>query len=387
MNLMDPAHFYGMLFGSEAFEDLVGELRISEMMKSMEGGDDPSLTHLTHKQRAREIGCACKLAARLAPYVAGESSLEDFLAAAKEQAAELASTAFGEVLMHTVGYVYAWKATQALSPSFGEAMRQRRHRVGANMKAVSSMVGMLKSGRALSKLPEAEQMEAMGQHMPAFLEAAWHLCTIDVESTLRKACKRVLTDRSVSGEARARRATALKALGQLFNSTVSAEGLDADGKPKSLQARIAEMSAMFGAAPPAGAEGAAAAGGAAASAEAFPLVGKRVVISGLASKPELNGVHGYALAYDAERGRYVVVLDGQTDGQTLSLQPKNLTAGEGEEGAAPPAQPQGADAPTREELGERSLKQLRSLLNAKGVDATGCLEKAEYIEALLASYV
>ena len=41
-----------------------------------------------------------------------------------------------------------------------------------------------------------------------------------------------------------------------------------------------------------------------------PLLTKRVRISGLTARPELNGQCGVAASYDAEAGRYAVQLDG-----------------------------------------------------------------------------
>lgn len=54
------------------------------------------------------------------------------------------------------------------------------------------------------------------------------------------------------------------------------------------------------------------------------LLGVRVVISGLVSKPELNGSHGLAKTFDASNGRYGVEIDG-VGGQRLALKPANLS--------------------------------------------------------------
>ena len=64
---------------------------------------------------------------------------------------------------------------------------------------------------------------------------------------------------------------------------------------------------------------AAMAGGAAA-----PLVGRRVRVEGLAGRPELNGRCGEAEAYDATRGRYLVMVEGEPS--QLLLRPDNLIA-------------------------------------------------------------
>ena len=55
-----------------------------------------------------------------------------------------------------------------------------------------------------------------------------------------------------------------------------------------------------------------------------PLLGKRVLVSGLQSKPELNGKHGLAGAFVESKGRYAVALEDGS-GQ-FSLKADNLEA-------------------------------------------------------------
>ena len=52
-----------------------------------------------------------------------------------------------------------------------------------------------------------------------------------------------------------------------------------------------------------------------------PLVGKRVVVNGMISKPELNGRGGTAISFDDGKGRYSVRLDS---GETLAIKSNNL---------------------------------------------------------------
>lgn len=56
-------------------------------------------------------------------------------------------------------------------------------------------------------------------------------------------------------------------------------------------------------------------------ASSAPLLGKRVVLSGLKAKPELNGAFGSALAFDEVKGRYQVALDS---GVSVLLKGTNL---------------------------------------------------------------
>jgi len=74
---------------------------------------------------------------------------------------------------------------------------------------------------------------------------------------------------------------------------------------------------------------------------AAPLVGRQVEISGLASRPELNGQRGVAQSFNEDTGRYNINV---TDDLVLALKPANVRAvgGPGNAGAAAPPQGQGA---------------------------------------------
>ncbi len=195
--LMDASTMYAMLFGSEQFEDLIGELQIAAMLQQAEGGGDPadvSLKHLSHKQRQREVACAAKLAAKLQPFVDCQLSLADFEAQVREQAKELATSAFGELLTHTIGGVYVYKASQALRLNLGATMRQKSHTLQTNTRMLGSILKMIKISRDAQGLSEEEQAKAMQSQMGTFLEGAWYVSVVDVETTIRHVCKKVLSD-------------------------------------------------------------------------------------------------------------------------------------------------------------------------------------------------
>lgn len=67
-----------------------------------------------------------------------------------------------------------------------------------------------------------------------------------------------------------------------------------------------------------------------------PLVGKRVLVSGLNGRPELNGKYGRAASFNDATNRYNVQVE--SSGETVALRPSNLEA---EREAAADAQPSG----------------------------------------------
>ena len=70
---MDSKATFEMIFGSEKFEPLVGELQLASMANAKE--EDPSEL-LDFKQRKREVMIAVNLVRTLDPFIEGE--LEDF---------------------------------------------------------------------------------------------------------------------------------------------------------------------------------------------------------------------------------------------------------------------------------------------------------------------
>ena len=75
---MDAASLYAMVFGSEAFESIIGELCLTSQMKQAtdKEGEPTKPEVLPFHQRKREVQCAVTLADKLQLYVSG-TNLED----------------------------------------------------------------------------------------------------------------------------------------------------------------------------------------------------------------------------------------------------------------------------------------------------------------------
>ena len=337
-NFMDPSTMYAMLFGSEKFDDLIGELQIAALLQqAQEGGEaDPSLRHMAHKQRQREVLCARKLADRLQPFVDGELDEAAFAAEAKAQATELAQTSFGELLTHTIGRIYVFKASQALKMSVRETMRMKGHSWATNAKALKAMVRMYKVSRDAQGIEdEAEQAKAMQKDFATFLEGAWYVSVVDVEATLRHVCKKVLTDTTLARDARKRRAQALRALGEVFLQAESPESTSADGKTKTLRERLQEM---------------------------MPA------------------------DFDADGSGAPAAEDDDDDDDFADLDQPTARG----DAPTPGSRTAAADdvpvpAPSREVLQALSVRELKAVMLAQGLSPDGLLEKSEFVEAILAA--
>ena len=109
MPKMDSSALYAMIFGSEKFEPLIGELKLASQMSGMQdefgggGLEDPELWRF--RQRKRIVQCAVNLASKLQQFCDSKDS-EEFRNSVKLEVAELASSPFGGTLVATIGTVY-----------------------------------------------------------------------------------------------------------------------------------------------------------------------------------------------------------------------------------------------------------------------------------------
>lgn len=280
---IDPALFFSMLFGSEQFEKYIGKLYLAmqtdhiakDLQRDLEkhrksdspnsspsrdaiGEDlsrwsnDPKKDLKMRKQQfVREVRCAQQLCERLDRWVVGRDEA-GFMASVSQEASELVRTAFGGRLLRTIGTAYEFCAEQWLAAlrgnftlethlqSWKETTHAARVRmqmyssVGKSLYAVKRMhdvagVHMGEDGSLEDSKKEEAAKAAMAQledSLPVFLQTIWDVSAIDIESTLRKVCDKVLKDVSVPWQIRYRRAIALLRLGRVFRDVGQVERAD-----------------------------------------------------------------------------------------------------------------------------------------------------------------
>jgi curved DNA-binding protein CbpA len=150
-DFMDSNAFFAMIFGSEDFEPLVGELQVAMMM----GGDMENYTPdlVKFKQRKREVQCALSLVERIEPFLSGAENEQAFKERVKRDATELAETSFGGTLLHTIGYVYEQQSIQQVSgmASVMAGMRQTGHTKSNQLRLAKSMAQSVLAARKIEK--------------------------------------------------------------------------------------------------------------------------------------------------------------------------------------------------------------------------------------------
>lgn len=266
---MDSAAMFAMIFGSENFEPLVGELHLaSEIQAEL---DNENVVHpklKNFKQRKREIQCAMNLAAKLQPFIDSSGDAVIFKQSVEEEAKELSSSAFGSTLLHTIGLAYVEYAKSELDgmDAMAVSMRQTGRGIATRYAIASAGLKAASLAHQVQKATEKKKLDAasarpigddgagaggadgsssgqtppdkpeemdeatrakiseMSGHMMAVM---WHVTELDLRSTLAGVCKKVCHDRSVDEATRNRRKKALLLLGEVYmeHGSTTDEGL------------------------------------------------------------------------------------------------------------------------------------------------------------------
>ncbi|KAJ8611173.1 hypothetical protein CTAYLR_003554 [Chrysophaeum taylorii] len=178
---MDAATFFAMVFGSEAFETYVGELRLASTMKkslsagSSENDADIDADELQFEQRRRVVRLAQILADDvLEPYVSGEADVVAFRAVVGDRAKDLVGTPFGATLMRVIARAYDVAGERRLAKaSYSDdlflALRDTAHVASTKFDVVVDAARAVSRTRA-AQVAEEHCARVRGAAVPAFDE-------------------------------------------------------------------------------------------------------------------------------------------------------------------------------------------------------------------------
>lgn len=206
---MEASQLFDMLFGSDQFEFLVGELQLASLASNVdEDGNAPDEEFLKRVQKTRVRKLVDELIRILRPWTDGDKSA--FIQWAYTKAACTVEANSGPAMLFTIGQIYVRKADiylgrdhllgiPAMVSSFGYSTHKLSTQIKASGAALKVMDKQRRMQERVSKLEregrsideEEAQRMAMDMVENAF-DMMWKITVVDIQSTLDEVATYIL---------------------------------------------------------------------------------------------------------------------------------------------------------------------------------------------------
>ena len=269
VNFMDYACVFTILFGSEKFEPLIGQLMLAT---ATESGGELDGNQMQQIQKDRVAKLVVSMTEMLSEWVNGER--EQFMKRMHSFGEELSKCSFGDQVLAVISNIYAIQAERSLGGfgAFGAAMKMQRQKMKSKMNVAGAAMRVMQAHFEIKKLNDEERkaessssstgasgsssggadekksgnrkakIEEMA--LPLMLEAMWAANVVDIETTVAKVCSKVLNDKQASKDTKRERALALKSLSETFQSYSNVKS-NASGLSKTQDARQKLQDALY----------------------------------------------------------------------------------------------------------------------------------------------
>lgn len=217
VDVIDPSTLFAMVFGSDQFVNLIGELQLASLASNVdESGNTPTEDVLTSVQRVRVGKLVLEMVKILKPWVDGDK--KGFLREVHQQMKVLREASFGPSLLHTVGNVYVQQTTYLLDKTrpfnLSAVMRKatiRSHKIAAQHKAMNAASRVMekqrklhdrvmRTGRDQRYISENEAKAIAVEMAENAIDMMWKISVIDIETTLEDVLMIVLSGRDLVAE-------------------------------------------------------------------------------------------------------------------------------------------------------------------------------------------
>eukprot|EP01128_Nolandella_sp_AFSM9_P001548 TRINITY_DN11739_c0_g1_i1.p1 TRINITY_DN11739_c0_g1~~TRINITY_DN11739_c0_g1_i1.p1 ORF type:complete len:355 (+),score=86.00 TRINITY_DN11739_c0_g1_i1:43-1065(+) len=220
---VDPSALFAMMFGGEAFVDNFGELSLASSMSMSSQAQDYDQMQAQQeleqaKQAEKDEMLFHKLVIKLEPYVSG--SLEGFDVVVKFDLERKLEAPGGAALVKLIGHVYIETAKQHMNRFFGiesffSNVQEKVELVGSVYSVISTSVRMQRVQKEMEEGKHSTE-DAQAKMLNHGLSAMWIVGKMEIEQTVRRVCKAVLTDPTISPALRQKRALGLEILGRKY---------------------------------------------------------------------------------------------------------------------------------------------------------------------------